>query len=62
MWNANVSPITLAHDTVGEEEEEDRDLCNLHPDNNALFQSFQSENITDTIDQEGGPNARLINH
>ena len=61
LWNANVSPITQVAD---DHDETDEDSASpLQPEGSALYHSFQSENITDTIDQDGGgPNARLINH
>ena len=54
LWNANVSPISPKKDSP------------LKEDGSAIYQSFQSENVTDTIDYEeeniGGPGTRLINH
>ena len=60
LWNANVSPITQINDETMDDEKP----AVLH-EASALYKSFQSENITDTIDADdaaGGPNVRLINH
>ena len=58
LWNANVSPIAQVNESIHADEASPQEV-------GALYCSFQSENITDTIDHEdggGGPNMRLIHH